>query len=150
MKIEWDFSEFEKFAENLQNTHNFDSALMAATKEVAKVLHSYLLVQTPVDTGNLRKMWSAGDNLLFTVDRVNGGFEVTFINTARANDKDGFMYGVAVNDGHKSYNQYGGSYGWVQGRFFVEASILQTANSTQFETLIMNELQKWWEGCFNG
>lgn len=145
MKIEYDFSEFYKFADRLQDIHEFDGALMAATQQVARVLHQNLLVQTPVKTGNLRKMWSAGDNLLFTVNQVADGFEVIFINRARANSAQGFMYGLAVNDGHRTV-----SGGWVMGRFFVERAIIQTAESTQLENLIMKELKKWWEGCLNG
>lgn len=145
MKVEYDFSELTKFASRLQDTHDLDSALMAATRQVARVLHQHLLIQTPVKTGNLRKMWSAGDNLLFTVNKVGSGYEVIFINTARANSAKGFMYGIAVNDGHRTV-----SGGWVMGRFFVETAILQTAESTQLENLIMKELKKWWEGCLNG
>ena len=141
MKIKWDFSEFNEFANKLSNYHNLETTLMTITQKVARVLHQYLLIQTPVDTGNLRKMWSAGDNLRFTVKKIGTGFEVTFINTARANTKDGFMYGVAVNDGHKTP----GGGGWVMGRFFVEKAILQTADSTQIEQIIFNELQKWWD-----
>lgn len=139
MNLEWDLHELTDFVNKLNDTHDLDTALMCATQNIARVLHQYLLVQTPVVTGNLRKMWSAGDNLRFTVKPVNGGFEVTFINLAQT-DK-GFQYGLAVNDGHKTS---GGS-GWVMGRFFVERSILQTANSTQLESIIMNELQKWWD-----
>lgn len=145
MKLEWDFKEFTLFAERLQNFHNLDSAMMAATRAIAKVLHKYLLMQTPVKTGNLRKMWSAGDNLLFTVEQDADGYTVTFINTARANTSDGYMYGVAVNDGHMSNNG-----GWVMGRFFVEKAILQTAGNKQLESIIMNELEKWWEECLDG
>ena len=139
MNVEWDFKEFTDFANKLRDTHHLNTALMTATQKVARVLHQYLLVQTPVVTGNLRKMWSAGDNLMFTVKKVNGGFEVTFINLAQT-DK-GFRYGVAVNDGHKTP----GDGGWVMGRFFVERSVLQTANSKQIESIIMNELRKWWD-----
>ena len=138
MKLELDFSEFEKFAEELNNIYEFESAIMSATRKVAEVLHQHLIEQTPVKTGNLRKMWSAGDNLLFTVERVGSGFEVTFINEARAETEDGFMYGLAVNDGHKSRNG-----GWVMGRFFVENSIDLT--KPKIEQLVMTELQKWWE-----
>ena len=140
MDIEWDFSELTKFATNLSG-YETETALMTVAQKVAKVLHQYLLIQTPVDTGNLRKMWSANNNLQFTVKSVATGFEVTFINTARANSKNGFMYGVAVNDGHKTP----GGNGWVMGRFFVEKAILQTANSTETEQIIFNELQKWWD-----
>ena len=141
MKLDWDFSELYGFANRLQNSkHELDTALMTATRNIAKVLHKHLLNFTPVVTGNLRKMWSAGDNLAFTVKRVAGGFEVTLINRARANDKKGFMYGLAVNDGHRTPQG-----GWVMGRFFVEASMLVTENSSQLESIIMRELQKWWD-----
>lgn len=145
MKLQWDFSELTRFADDLSDKHEFETAIMTATQNVSKVLHRYLLKNTPIDTGNLRKMWSAGDNLNFTVERVNGGYEVTFINTARAKSPDGFMYGLAVNDGHKSQNG-----GWVMGRFFVEKSILTVENQKQFESMIYKELSKWWRKTVNG
>lgn len=141
MKFEWDLSELVDFANHLQDTHDFNTAMMTATQKIARVLHQQLLVHTPVKTGNLRKMWSAGDNLAFFVDRVTNGFQVTLINTARANSADGFMYGIAVNDGHKTP-----SGGWVMGRFFVEASILKVSESTTVQNIIMDELRKWWDG----
>ena len=140
MKLEWDFSELTKFANNLGTAYEFETAMMTATRNIAKVLHKHLLNLTPVDTGNLRKMWSAGDNLQFTVTRVNNGYMVTLINTARRDN--GFQYGLAVNDGHRTP----GGTGWVMGRFFVENAIIQTANSNEVERIILNELQKWWDG----
>lgn len=145
MKFQWDFSELTTFADKLADGYEFESAMMTATRKVAKVLHQYLLLQTPIDTGNLRKMWSAGDNLRFTVKPVNNGYEVTFINTATnkryPSEKypSGYMYGLAVNDGHKKP----GGVGWVFGKFFVEKSILQTEQQT--EQIILNELKKWWD-----
>lgn len=139
MKIEWDFKELERFANKLIDDHTWNTTLMTICREVSRVLHNYLLIQTPIDTGNLRKMWSAGENLKFNVEPVNNGYQVTFINTAE--NPEGFRYGLAVNDGHRT--PQGG--GWVMGRFFVEKAILQTANSTQIEQIIMRELQKWWE-----
>ena len=146
MKLEWDFSDFTNFASRLGDTHEFESALMTATQNVAKVLHHYLINATPIKTGNLRKMWSAGDNLAFTVEPFEHGYQVTFINTARADHKDGFMYGVAVNDGHRTPD--GG--GWVMGRFFVEKAIVQTSDNDRLASLIMAPLRKWWKGCLNG
>lgn len=145
MKFQWDFSEFGKFADNLSKTYEFETTLMTATQKVARVLHQHLLQLTPVDTGNLRKMWSAGDNLLFTVESDKNGYEVTFINTATNKEypsekyPNGYMYSVAVNDGHKKP----GGVGWVMGRFFVEKSILQTEQQT--EQIVMTELKKWWD-----
>ena len=139
MKLEWDFSEFVDFAERIRDTHHLNTSLMTATQKIARVLHQYLLTQTPVVTGNLRKMWSAGNNLMFTVETVSGGFRVTLINLAQT--EKGFQYGLAVNDGHKTPS----GNGWVMGRFFVERSILQTAGSGRIEQVVMQELQKWWE-----
>lgn len=145
MKLQWDFSELTKFADKVLDKYNFDSTMMTATQKVARVLHQHLLQLTPIDTGNLRKMWSAGDNLLFTVKPVKDGYEVTFINTA-TNKRypserypNGFEYGLAVNDGHRTPD----GMGWVMGKFFVEKSILQTEQ--QAEQIIMNELKKWWD-----
>lgn len=137
MKLEWDFSEWVRFANNLESGYGFDTAMMTATQNIARVLHKYLLIHTPVLTGNLRKMWSAGDNLAFTVEPIDNGYQVTLINIAQ-NEK-GEQYGRWVNDGH---NTPSGN-GWVMGRFFVEKSVLQTTEKV--EQIIMNELQKWWD-----
>ena len=139
MKLDFDLRELTEFGNRLQG-YNIETTLMTITQRIARVLHKYLLVQTPVKTGNLRKMWSAGNNLMFTVVPIGTGYEVTFYNEARANSSKGFMYGLAVNDGH---NTPGGG-GWVMGRFFVEKAILQTKNSGQIERIIMQELTKWW------
>lgn len=144
MKLNLDFKEVLDFGERITSFYEFETAIMAATRAIARVLHQHLLNNTPVKTGNLRKMWSAGDNLLFTVERVNGGYQVTFINSARR--ANGFKYGIAVNDGHNSL--YGT--GWVIGKLFVERSILMTENSATLERLIYSELEKWFGWCVNG
>ena len=143
MKLSWDLKEIVDFGKRLGDSYELETALMTATKEIAKVLHNTILINTPVDTGNLRKMWSAGDNLAFTIENVNNGYQVTLINTAQ--NEHGFKYGVAVNDGHKSRNG-----GWVMGRFFVERSVLVTANSARIQGIVRSELSKWFTRCVNG
>ena len=98
MRVQFDFSELNTFVENVTNQQHLDTTLATATQNIARVLYRHLVEQTPVKTGNLRNMWSAGDNLGFTVKRVNGGYEVTLINKAE--------YATSVNDGHHSYNQF--------------------------------------------
>ena len=145
MKFKWDVSELTKFADNLRDGWELETALMTATQNIARVLHQNLLNLTPVQTGNLRKMWSAGDNLFFTVEKLKDGYQVTLVNEAKnfahgnTDFPDGYMYGTDVNDGHRSR-----SGGWVKGRFFVEDSITQIAESARLEQLIMKELKKWW------
>lgn len=145
MKFEFDFSEIENFADRLSDSYELETMLMTATQNIARVLHEHLLRQTPIDTGNLRKMWSANDNLLFTVEKKDNGYQVTLINNAinKRSSPTGFMYAVAVNDGH-----YTTSGSWVMGRFFVENSIDLTL--PKVEMIVMKELEKWWEKCLNG
>ena len=84
IEVEWNFDAVQKKLNSL-NDEVYETALMTATQEIARVLHEALLNNTPVITGNLRKMWSAGDNLLFTVTRIDNLFEVTLVNEASAN-----------------------------------------------------------------
>ena len=119
----------------------FETAIMSATQEIAKELHKALLRNTPVVTGNLRKMWSAEDNLIFNVERVGNGFEVTLVNNAQ--DDKGFKYGRAVNYGHKTP-----SGGFVAGRFFVEASEAQT--EPRCHDIIQKNLRKYFWRWLSG
>ncbi len=144
MKLKWDFHELTDFGDNLLSLGSaFSPHLKQITKDIANALREALFENTPVLTGNLSANWGGAENYSFEVKAHNYGYSVTLYNRA-TNDKS-FKYGLAVNDGHWSKNQYGGPYKWVVGRFFVEKSIIQVANSTQIEEIIMKELQKWWD-----
>ena len=155
MKIEWDFSELSKFADNLSNLNKFEREMKFATKEIASALLTTLKEFTPVgDTYQLVNGWNGND---LAVKQVEGGFEVLIVN---ADEK-----ALWVNDGHKAYNQFGGPYPirnrvkvtsphqwqkgdstyYVFGHFFVERSILEIGNTNQIEEIIMKKLQKWWD-----
>lgn len=141
MKIVWDFDNLFAFGNRLSDFHNYETAIMTATQEVAKVLHQALITRTPVLTGNLRKCWSNGDNLQFIVEKTNGGYTVTLENDAQ--NEHGYKYGYVVNYGHRSPNG-----GWVVGRFFIENSIIETEE--KLNKVVQKELQKWLEWCVNG
>ena len=141
MQIKYDFHELEEFAERLCDDYMIETSIMTIAQNIARVLHQHLLQYTPVDTGNLRKMWSADDNLAFMVETVDNGYQVTLVNTAQ--NQKGEKYGEWVNDGHKTTNG-----GWVMGRFFVEKSIIATEDKCN--KLIYDELKKWWKWCING
>lgn len=156
MKIEWDFSEFNNFANKLLST-SMDEGFKRATKSLGKALLKRMKSLTPVDDYELINGWNGNH---FLVREVEGGFEVDIVNTT--------PYALAVNDGHRAFNQYGGPYPikhrvkvrnphqwqkgdatyYVFGHFFVERGILQLNNTKEIESIIMRELQKWWEGCF--
>lgn len=156
MKIEWDFSEFEKFAEELQTLSKFEREMKRATKEIAAVLLNAIKTFTPTDeTWQLITGWDGND---FLVREVDGGYEVELVNTTE--------YAAWVNDGHRVKNSKDGDYlkvhnrvkvpvaykwqspknSWyVFGHFFVERGILEVCNTKQVEEIIMKKLQKWWD-----
>lgn len=156
MKLMWDFQELYDFAEKLTD-ERLEKTFERVTKEIAEVLLKYMRGFTPKETGQLIDGWN--DNA-FLVKAVNDGYEVEIVNKTE--------YALWVNDGHRAFNQYGGPYEihnrvkvkvpheWqkgdynyhVFGHFFVERGIAQFTNTTEIEKIIMNELHKWWKGCF--
>ena len=164
MKFEWDFKEFKDFANDLSEFANFEMACRDAAIEISKILREMLINQTPVESGELRSGWSRTG---YKIIRTEKGFEVELSNNVE--------YALSVNDGHMSFNQYGGPYNvddknrkkvprpnklqkypggskktYVYGHFFVESSIAIIENSDLVERLIMNELKRWFRRCGNG
>lgn len=144
MKLKWDFSEFTEFTERLQDFSKFEIFAKQITKEIANALREALFRNTPVLTGNLAASWGGEENYSFTVQKLKSGYSVTLKNHAMNNKSPkypNFKYGLAVNDGHRTPNG-----GWVMGKFFVENSIIQTAESNELESIVMREIQNWWKG----
>lgn len=165
MKLEWDFSELYKFADNLGDISRFDAFCKTAAEDIAKLLKRMLKKNTPVDYGNLRARWDT-DNVGVLAMQNSTGFEITLINRTK--------YAVWVNDGHKQqpgrfipgywvgkhfrYDPSVRGYdpkkrkglvlrkSFVKGRFFVEKSLLQLENGRQIEKIIYKQLQNWWKG----
>lgn len=146
MKIVFENKELKKFIKRLDNTTKFEKCCKEITRELAKVLHQMLLKYTPVKTGKLRAAWNEKSNLSYEIKRTDTGFEITLVNSAE--NKKGDKYGIWVNDGHRSFNQFGGPYGFVKGKFFVEKSIVAT--EAKANEIIYKELVKWFRWCCGG
>lgn len=146
MKVRYEFDELWKLRDKLENFDKFNEFMKPAAQELAKVLHDMLFQYTPVRTGNLCASWGGVKNMAYEVKQYKYGFKVTLTNNA-VNEK-GEKYGVWVNDGHRSFNQYGGPYGFVKGQFFVEKSIIATED--KLEAVLFKELEKWWSWCCSG
>ena len=163
MKLGWDFHELFDFRDKLSDFTRFNKACEVAVKEMAEIFHKMLINNTPVDFGTLQAFWQTEENYSYMVERQSNGFKVTLINRAK--------YALWVNDGHKQQpgrfipgrwegkhfrydpNADGGMVlkkSWVKGRFFVEISIAQLANSTELERVLYKQIQKWWKECLNG
>ena len=163
MKLEWDLHELTEFGERLIDADRFDEYMKTATQEIAKKLHQMLIKHTPVDFGTLQAFWQTSENYSYVVVDLGTSYEVTLVNRA--------IYALWVNDGHKQRpgrfipgywegnhfrydpNADGGMVlkkPWVQGRFFVEKSILELENSVIIERLLHTQLKKWYGWCVNG
>ena len=155
MNVKWDFSEFEKFANNLANSH-LEDTFKRITKDISKALLKRVKGFTPTDEYDLINGWNGNK---FLVTKTEKGYQVLLVNTVD--------YALDVNDGHRAFNQHGGPYPikrrkqvrvrkkwqkgndtyYVYGHFFVERGILKLTDTREIEGIIMRELKKWWEGC---
>ena len=158
MKLDWDFSEWFEFGDRLATIAKFEEACKEATQQLAKELHEMLKTGTPVKTGKLVAGWDNAQNYSYEIKETKNGYFVELINDVE--------YALYVNDGHYSYNQYGGPYEvknrtvpytqgnsdptFVFGHFFVEKSIVLLENSTTLNVVIEKELDKWFRWCVDG
>lgn len=163
MKLDWDLHELVEFGDRLVDADGFEQYMKKATQEIAKKLHQTLIKHTPVDFGNLQMGWRTSENYSYMVEVVGNGYEVTLFNRT--------LYALWVNDGHKQRpgrfipGYWEGSHfrydpnadsgmvlkkPWVQGRFFVEKSVLELENSVVIERIVNAQLKKWYRWCVNG
>jgi len=158
MKLKWDLDELFDFGDRIANAAKFDETCKTATKKLAKELQEMLFNETPVKTGQLAAGWGGTENYAYTIKQVRNGYHVDLINRV--------PYSLSVNDGHYSFNQFGGPYEvkrrtvpytqgnsdstFVFGHFFVEKSVLKLENSDVLNKLIAKELERWFRWCLNG
>ena len=163
MRLKWDIRELTDFGDRVGDVKNLDKYLSKAPQEIAKKLHQMLITNTPVDFGTLQAFWQTEENYSYIVEKTGSGYEVTLINRA--------IYALWVNDGHRQRpgrfipgywegkhfrydpNADGGMVlkkSWVDGKFFVEKSILQVENSAVIEKIINKQLKDWFGWCVNG
>ena len=155
MRLIWEKRELDDFASRMQNTVKFETYVKKACQELARQLRAALLQYTPVVTGELISGWG-GNNLSFQAVRTGEGFKVELINRV--------PYALYVNDGHYSFNQFGGPYivnhrtvkytqgnnhvTFVYGHFFVEKSVVATEKKV--EDIVYPWIDKWFRWCCGG
>ena len=152
MKMKFDFRELQNFGKELV-TESRDREMERIMDKFIKQFLTNAKTYTPVVTGTMRDHWDV-DNKDYRVRKTKNGYSVTIYNKAK--NKQGYMYGRDVDQGHQSYNQFGGPYvvhnskygangGPVIGRFIIDKSYM----ATQFHIAkpVAIELQKWLDRC---
>jgi hypothetical protein len=152
MKMKFEYQELENFADEL-TTQSRDQEMKRVMDELIKNFLGEAMNYTPVVTGNMRLHWDL-DNRDYKVRKVRNGYSVTVYNKAK--NEYGYKYASDVDQGHQSYNQYGGPYtvynskygangGPVIGRFIIDKAYMAT--HFQLEKPVALELQKWLDRC---
>lgn len=99
--------------------------------------------------GRLRDAWIKSVDLLPTyrvTNKENGNVGVFLYNNAK--DDAGRKYAKWVNNGHESFNQYGGPYvtyngtTWVDGKFFIERGANRIKNDRNITAKIAANIAK--------
>lgn len=134
--IEIDMTEINQLIDDFDKMRtDIPSAITNILSDVAVEYLSDLATKTPVDTGRLKRQWFLDNpNLAFKVVKDGDVYEVEVINTT--------PYAEWVEKGHWSYNQFGGPYGWVVGRFFVKN--VETAwKAGKLDKLVERSFMEW-------
>ena len=116
--IEVDITGLKKFQKQLSNLDK-DRFFDEAVKVTARKLLRTVILETPVDTGELRRSWST-DNV----------YHITIINSKK--------YASYVENGHRVKKQNG--WGWAEGRFMQKKS--EEAVKKAAPQLIQKRLEK--------
>lgn len=115
IQISVDNDELEQFAQSFKSRviDNWEQVVKNSLLQCAELYLQDVIRATPVDTGKMKRQWRKDNKqLAVKIKEVSDGYQIELVNTTE--------YASWVEKGHESYNQFGGSYGWVMGRFFVK------------------------------
>lgn len=148
-----DNSQLKNFIRQFKHTNTKKEREKQIKHSLAQVGYSFLddvESVTPVNKdltvptrGQLRNQWKIENQYLnFVIKRTkNSEFYITL--------KNSINYASWVEKGHNIYNQYGGSYGWVQGQFFLKKTEERYKNN-KYEHTIRKYMFNWFEKLMRG
>lgn len=155
MKMKFEYHELENFGKELL-TESRDQEMKRIMDKLVKQFLTNAKTYTPVVTGLMRQHWDL-DNKDYDIRRVKAGFEVTVYNKAEKTiGGKTYQYASWVDQGHESWNQYGGPYtvynskygangGPVIGRFIIDKAYMAT--HFHLAKPVAVEFQKWLDRC---
>ncbi len=140
-----DYSQLEAFKKNVEKYKNeqVDQFMISCSKELAARLLTKVVKRTPVDSGYLRRGWTAGtkqsppkyvDSL--TIVRNGRSYEITISNSVE--------YSVYIEYGHRVKKKDG--WGWVEGHRMLSIPVDEIKASSQ--EILEKKLQKFMKEVF--
>lgn len=133
-------TEFTKKIEKL-NDQQKDEFLQSCCKELAARLLTKVIKRTPVDTGTLRRGWTAGENKSasayansLNVTKVGDKYHIDITNPVE--------YASYMEYGHRTRNHEG----WVNGHFMLTISESELNNTT--DKILQAKLNKFMKDVF--
>lgn len=141
--IEIDTKELEALAERFEEAESkLQDGIVDTLVYAAELYLRDLITNTPVDTGYLKQQWRKDNpNLDLRVKEVADGYQIELVNYTE--------YASWVEKGHWSYNQFGGPYGWVMGRFYVKNTEVDW-DSGKLQNVVTRRINKWLRDMLGG
>jgi hypothetical protein len=132
-----DVSELEAFKEKLLDDYHREQMLFELARQMMEMVREVAKELTPVDTGNLRKSWSNGDNLFLEVVKQGNVYTVSIENKAYNGRGEGEFYASFVEEGYHSRSGR-----WIPGHWMMQTGEIEAERNAQkmFDAIVRD----WW------
>lgn len=137
-----DVHELNEFRDRLLEDYHRENMLYELARKMMELVREVAKENTPIDTGNLRKSWSNGDNLFLEVVKVGNTYTVSIENKAYNARSDGGFYASFVEEGYHSRSGR-----WIPGHWMMRTGELEAERKAQ---RMFNEIVRDWWRWVNG
>ena len=134
--VEVDLHELLGFRDRLLDDRYREYMLTELAEKMMTMVREVAKVNTPIDTGNLRKSWST-DNLYLEVVRQGDTYTVSIENKAYNARGNGGFYASFVEEGYHSRSGR-----WIPGHWMMKTGEVEAERKAQsmFDAIV----QDWW------
>lgn len=127
----FDMKGLEEFRDNLLKLQNPNLFMQSCAKELAARLLRSVTGSTPIDTGNLKRSWTAGE-----IKKTGNMYTIEISNP--------LLYASYVEYGHRTANHSG----FVKGRFMMTISEEEIRKSAP--RILEKKIENYLRSAFNG
>lgn len=145
-KIELDVSELLEYRDRLMEEYHREQMLYELAREMMEKVREVAKELTPIDTGNLRKNWSHGENLFLDVVKNGNVYTVSIENKAYnargGNKEENRFYASFVEEGYHSTSGR-----WIPGHWMMKTGEEEAERKAQrMFNAIVKDWVRWLDG----